>query len=249
VLDVHRRLECRRIRSRADYDAVFRLRYRAYVDNQLIEPNDGGISIDGYDLLENCQIFGLFMDGRLVSSLRTHLVTAENPNCPTMLYFRESILPKVREGYSFVDGSRFCVEPTLVAETSALPFLTVRIAYMASVHFGSDYNMSVVRDGHGAFYRRYFGFEKWAGGVQPDWYRHPVDLYVANMHQNQEAIESRMPFMRSSAEERTALFTDQFAEQNVPSVKGLYGNQVTNRGPGIDPSTDLSTFVRVAAEN
>ncbi|MDW9478650.1 hypothetical protein GOB57_08025 [Sinorhizobium meliloti] len=237
------RLEFRRIKSAEDFADIFRLRYRAYVANELIEPNEKGMSIDNYDLLENCQIFGLYLDGKLSSSLRIHHVNSDTPWCPAVKSFGEYLLPELKKGNSFVDGSRFCVEPTRAPELSALPFLTVRFAYMASVHFSSTYNISVVRSEHAAFYRRYYGFERWAGGVNLDWYKLPVDLYVGDMRVNRSRIDERLPFMQSNFEERLMLFSDELPHQGIRSVKGLFGNTATNSIRENPPGSQLRDWL------
>nr|WP_250808136.1 hypothetical protein [Neorhizobium tomejilense] len=234
ILDLLPRIESRRIRSADDYSEVFKLRYRAYVAHDLIELNEGGVSIDRYDLLENCQLFGLYLDGDLVSSLRIHRVRSDTPWCPAIKSFPEYLIPRLEDGESFVDGSRFCVDPGRSSELSVLPFLTVRLAYMASIHFDSTYNISVVRREHAAFYRRYFGFERWAGDVKLDWYKLPVDLYVGDMRTNRARIDERLPFMKSNFEERLMLFSDELPAQGIRRVTGLHGNIATNSP--VDPA-------------
>ena len=232
------RIESRRIKTAEDFSDVFKLRYRAYVSNDLIEPNAGGVSIDTYDLLENCQVFGLYLDGELVSSLRIHRVTPEMPRCPALDKFSALLTPRLEQGETFIDGSRFCVDPARSSELSVLPFLTVRLAYMASIHFESTYNISVVRREHAAFYRRYYGFERWAGDVKLDWYKLPVDLYVGDMRANRGRIDERLPFMQSNFEERLMLFTDDLPHQGIRSVRGMFGNTATNsiKAPAIGPN-------------
>lgn len=228
VLDLMKRLECRRIKTKEDHEAVFRLRYKAYINNDLIEPNQKSVSVDSYDLLPNCQIFGLYVEGELLSSIRIHRVDADTPWSPAMKYFGWKLAPEIEAGQTFVDGSRFCVDPDRSSEFPAMPFLTVRIAYMASVYFNAAYNISVIRGEHAAFYRRYYGFERWVADVKLDWFKLPVDLYVGDMRVNRERIDQRLPFMQSNIEERMMLFSDQLAEQGLKSVTGLHGNRATN---------------------
>jgi hypothetical protein len=247
IIGLMPRLEFRRIKSADDFAAVFALRYRAYIANDLIEPNQTGMSIDNYDLLGNCQIFGLYLDGQLSASIRIHRVTQDTPWCPAIKSFKEYLGPELEEGNTFVDGSRFCVEPTRAPELSALPFLTVRFAYMASIHFASTYNISVVRSEHAAFYRRYYGFERWAGGVNLDWYKLPVDLYVGDMRTNRSRIDERLPFMQSNFEERLMLFTDDLPHQGIKSVKGLFGNLATNSVADNTSGSNLRDWMSEAA--
>jgi hypothetical protein len=245
ILELLPRIESRRIRTAEDHAEVFKLRYRAYLTNDLIDANEKGVSVDSYDLLPNCQIFGLYLDGELASSLRIHRVRDDSPWCPALKTFPEHIAPRLEAGESFVDGSRFCVDPSRSAELSALPFLTVRLAYMASIHFESTYNISVVRREHAAFYRRYFGFERWAAGKNLDWYKLPVDLYVGDMRKNRARIDERLPFMQSNFEERLMLFSDDLPSQGIRRVTGLHGNAATNSP--VDPRAAAGLADLVAA--
>lgn len=243
ILELLPRIESRRIKTTEDFNAVFKLRYRAYISNELIDRNASGVSIDTYDLLGNCQVFGLYLDGELVSSIRIHRVDEQTPNCPALNSFSDFLLPKLAAGETFIDGSRFCVDPARSVELSVLPFLTVRLAYMASIHFDSTYNISVVRREHAAFYRRYFGFERWAGDVKLDWYKLPVDLYVGDMARNRKRIDSRLPFMQSNFEERLMLFTDELPHQGIRSVKGMFGNTATNSVKAAEIGPDLTALL------
>jgi hypothetical protein len=246
VLDAMKHLECRRIKSAEDYDAVFRLRYKAYTAENLIDSNGNSKSIDNYDLLENCQIFGLFIDGRLISSLRTHTVNIDTPWCPTMKYFEKYLMPKVDEGESFLDASRFCADPDIASEHPSITYLTVRVAYMASIFFNTTYNISVIRPSHAAFYKRYYGFERWAGGVMLDWFKEPVELYVGDMAVNRPVIDGRLPFMQSNFEERLMLFSDSLAQQGIKSVTGLHGNRSTNSVPSVPGPESIEKIMRAS---
>jgi hypothetical protein len=246
VLDLLSRTESRRIQTAEDLSAVIRLRYGAYVQGGLIEANPSGMSFDAYDLLENCQIFGIYLEGALLSSIRIHHVTSNQPWSPAYKSFSEYLSPRLEAGETFIDGSRFCVSPEVKGDFTSLPFLTVRLAYMASVHFGSTYNISVVRREHGAFYRRYYGFERWAGDVDLDWYKRPVDLYVGDMRVNQEQIDQRLPFMQSSFEERAMLFSDELVQQGLTSVVGLHGGKVSNSMSLAPVKTQLENIARLS---
>jgi N-acyl-L-homoserine lactone synthetase len=228
VIALMGRLECRRATRKADLTDVFRLRYRAYYGTDLIKANRSGLSVDAYDLMDSCQIFGLYLDGEIVAAIRTHLVDQATPTSPSVFFFPGIFNPYLRQGASFIDGTRFCVSPERTAELSHLPFLTVRIAFMASIHFEADYNISLIRGEHGAFYRRYFGFETWAAEQTVDAYDFPVDLYVGEMASKRAAIEARMPFMSSSFEERLLLFGNDMKDQGVTSLEGSYGMRVTH---------------------
>ena len=45
---------------------------------------------DEYDTLPNCQIFGVYIDDNLVTTLRMHHVTEEMPHSPVMSVYGDS---------------------------------------------------------------------------------------------------------------------------------------------------------------
>ncbi len=76
------REEYRRCETGEDLEDIYRLRYRAYRLNDLVPENREGIVIDALDSAPNCYPFGIYIDGRLVSTIR--LITSR-PTCPSRL--------------------------------------------------------------------------------------------------------------------------------------------------------------------
>lgn len=226
-------VEFRRIRAEEDYRQVIDLRRRAYGERDMLASGMVPPSFDKYDLLENTQCFGLFLEGSLVSSMRLHHMCASTPWGPSLEMFPDSPLKhEIFESRGLIEGARFCIgmEPVSVPR-NVLRFLTLRLVFMAAQHFHASYNISVTRVEHGSFYRRYFGSERWDEATTTlSWFKHPLALFSCDMDRNEALIETRMPFMKSSFEERAALFSDTLAEQGVNQVKGMFGNLATNAG-------------------
>jgi hypothetical protein len=87
-----------------------------------------------------------------------------------------------------------------------LPYVTVRLGYVACGHFNADIGLANVRPEHRAFYRKVFlqeplGEPKLFPGLIK-----PVGLMAANYHDIRDRVFQRFPFMRSSAFERRMLF-------------------------------------------
>ena len=77
------RTEYRRCMSGEDLESIYRLRYDAYRLNDLVPDNPEHVVHDDYDDLPNCHIFGVYVDGHLVSTIRLHRVTKAMPHSPT----------------------------------------------------------------------------------------------------------------------------------------------------------------------
>ncbi len=199
-------LEYRRILGGEDLEEVFRLRYEAYRRKELIEPNDSGLAEDRYDTTPNCQIFGLYFEGRLASSLRVHHATPTFQVCPTTSHFPHSLDEHFDKGMSFIDSSRFCAATDMSVKYPMLPFFTTRLTAMACRYFDADYMLSVIRPEHSAFYRRYFGMKRWGTGQKVDWFAFDVDLYSADRYEIAERVLTKIPFFHSMDHERESLF-------------------------------------------
>jgi hypothetical protein len=199
-------MEYRRILGGEDLEEVYRLRYEAYRRKELIERNDTGLEEDHYDSTPNGQIFGLYFDGKLASSLRVHHATPDYRVCPTTSHFPNSLDEHFDKGMAFIDSSRFCADQELSTKLPFLPLFTTRLTAMACRYFDADYMLSVIRPEHSAFYRRYFGMKRWGTGKKVDWFAFEVDLYSADRYEIAEKVLTRVPFFHSTEHEREALF-------------------------------------------
>ncbi|HEX9853540.1 MAG TPA: hypothetical protein VGA68_11020, partial [Woeseiaceae bacterium] len=86
-------LDIRRADTDEDREAIFRLRYEAYLREGAIAPNFGRRFGDRFDETENVWIFGLRLDGALVSSIRVHVATEPYPESPTVDAFSDILMP------------------------------------------------------------------------------------------------------------------------------------------------------------
>lgn len=199
-------IEYRRVVGGNDLEDIFRLRYEAYRREELIELDASSQSTDKYDFTPNSQIFGLYFEGRLASSLRIHFATPEDRSCPTNSHFPGILDRHFDEGFKFIDSSRFCADTYLSGLLPFLPFMTIRLTAMACIFFDADFTLSVIRPEHAGFYKRFYGMKKWESGQKVDWFAREVDLYANGRAENGESILTRLPFFRSLMFERRRLF-------------------------------------------
>jgi hypothetical protein len=188
-------------------DPVYRLRYLAYTREGFMDHNPEEICIDDLDTTPNVMCFGVYIEDELVSSIRLHHVTAEHRQSPGMKVFPEILGPMLDRGMTFIDPSRFTADHEASLAYPALPFLTLRIAAMASVHFEADQCLATVRPEHAAFYRRVFGSEQIADVRPYPGLHFPVGLYGAKVENIRSRVAQRFPFFLSTREERNQLFS------------------------------------------
>lgn len=207
LLDILDRVSYMRVDPSVIDDPIYRLRYRAYTREGFMDHNPQEICIDDLDATANGMSFGIYIDGQLVSSIRLHHLTQTCPHSPSMKVFPDVLGPMLDQGMSFIDPSRFTADHEASLAYPALPFLTLRMAAMASVHFGADRCLALVRPEHGAFYKRVFGSEPLGEARSYPGLHFPVALFAASVEAIRSRVAERFPFFLSTPAERQQLFT------------------------------------------
>jgi len=138
---------------------------------------------------------------------------------PSSEMFSEMLHPQLDRGKTIIDPTRFVADPDKARVFPELPYVTVRLGYIACGHFNADIGLANVRPEHRAFYKKVFlqtpmGEPKLFPGLIK-----PVGLMAANYHDIRDRVFQRFPFMRSSAFERRMLF--QRAGERQFSPKGV----------------------------
>ncbi len=188
-------------------DPIYKLRYRAYRREGFMDHNAEEICVDDLDETANAMSFGIYIKGDLVSSIRLHHLTAEHRRSPSMKVFPDILEPLIDDGMSFIDPSRFTADYEASLAYPALPFLTLRVAAMASVHFHADQTLAIVRPEHGAFYKRVFGSVPMSEVRAYPGLHFPVTLLGATVESIRTRVAQRFPFFLSTSEERAELFS------------------------------------------
>jgi hypothetical protein len=201
------RVDYRLIETSEERDSVYLMRYRAYLHGGLISPSESRRVSDRYDDAPNVWIFGIFVDGELCGSFRLHVLTSEWRMSYTTELFGDVLHPRLDRGEVFIDPARFVADPEKAQRFPELPYLTVRLAYLACEHFNADIGLAMVRTDHQAFYRRVFLSETITEPRPfPGWDTKKVVLMASDFRNVREKILARFPIMRSSAFERRMLF-------------------------------------------
>jgi N-acyl-L-homoserine lactone synthetase len=199
-------VDYRRADTPEQKDEIYRLRYRAYLREGAILPSESERVTDRYDDLPNNFTFGIYIRGELHSSIRISVLTSEWRGSPSSEMFADLLHPELERGKVIIDPTRFVADPEKARKCPELPYVTVRLGYVACAHFNADIGLANVRPEHRAFYRKVFLQEPWG---EPRLYPgliKPVGLVAAKYPEIRERVFQRFPFMRSSAFERRMLF-------------------------------------------
>lgn len=211
-----RRIEYRCCDTGEDFEAICRLRYKAYAANGLVP--EGGLRkiADPLDQSENRFNFGVYFDGELISTLRLHHLAAETPEGPSTLVYDDIIRPRLQSGERFIDPSRFASDPEWTTNAPEIPFVTLRLAVMACIHFDAPFCLSTIRPEHSAFYRRIFNSTQIGPLREYPHFTRKVGLYQADVETIRGVTFKRYPFFISSPVEQRLLFARPATGETAP---------------------------------
>jgi len=189
-----------------ELEAIYELRYRAYLREGAIKPSSTKAFSDEYDSMPNAWIFGVHIDGRLVSSFRVHISTPEYPDIPAAHVFPDILNPLIEQRKILVDPTRFVADAASARQYPELAYVTVRLAVMACEFFVADYVLATVRAEHQAFYKRVFGHRSVCPPRPYPTLEKPISLMMVDHRAERATIMRRYPFFESTPAERAALF-------------------------------------------
>ncbi|MEL6948046.1 MAG: hypothetical protein AAFO73_10480 [Pseudomonadota bacterium] len=199
-------VEYRLITDPEDRDNVYRLRYDGYSAGGSIPKNDTRRSTDAFDLEPYTQIFGIYIAGRLASTLRLSYLSANTQHTPSMMTHGETLAPYLAKRQLLVDPTRLVIDPRSVAQFPELPYLTMRVPIMACLHFGADQCLSLVKRQHATFYKRLFRSHVIGPPVFYEGLNMDVQLMISSVPDIHDHLDTRYPFFRSTYLERRQLF-------------------------------------------
>jgi hypothetical protein len=209
------RVDYRLIETPEDKDSLYLMRYRAYLHGGLILPSKSQRVSDRYDDAPNAWTFGIYVDGELCGSLRLHVLTSDWRMSFATELFGDVLHPRLDQGEVFIDSARFVADPEKAKRFPELPYLTLRLAYLACEYFNADTGLALVRAEHQAFYRRVCLHETIAEPRSFPNVLKKVVLMASGLRTRREEVLTRFPIMRSSAFERRMLF-QRAGEGNSP---------------------------------
>jgi N-acyl-L-homoserine lactone synthetase len=200
------KVDYRLVETEGERDEVYRLRYRAYLKEGAVDPNPAERVTDRFDDLPNSWIFGVHLDGELVSSLRITVASPGYRDCPSLDVFPDLLAPQLDMGKVVVDPTRFVADPARANRFPELPYITLRLAFVACTYFNADLGLATVRTEHQAFYRRLFMHQSVSGPRDYPGLKKPIALMAVDFPAMRDKVFARYPFLRSTLFERRMLF-------------------------------------------
>jgi N-acyl-L-homoserine lactone synthetase len=200
------RIDYRIADSDARREAIFRLRYQAYVRDGTIRPSAPGMFSDRYDELGNVYLFGLYIDDVLGSSVRLHVPSRERPHSPSLEVFSDFLQPELNAGKVTIDATCFVADANLARLHRGLPYATFRLCMLAARYFSADQVLTSVGAEHQAFYRRAFNYRLIGEPRAYPLLAKPLGLMGVHYPSEADQLIQRYPFFRSSLFERRMLF-------------------------------------------
>ncbi len=216
VLSILDKVEYRHCDKGEDFEDICRLRYRSYHSSGIIPSNSSLKISDELDEKPNCFNFGVYVEERLISTVRVHHVDKDNPFGSSATAYPELIIPRLDAGEHFVDPSRLATDPDWAREYPQMPYVTTRIVVMACIYFGVHYCLLTVRPNHAGFYKRVFGAEQIG---EPRSYPNvncDIDLRQVDIPVLCAEYIPRFLFFKSSELERKLLFGRPAAGEIAP---------------------------------
>jgi N-acyl-L-homoserine lactone synthetase len=200
------RLDYRIANSDERREAIFRLRYQAYVRDGTILSRASGMFSDRYDELGNCYLFGLYIDNELGSSVRLHVLSREHPYSPSLEAFSDVLQPELNAGKVVIDATNFVADANISRLHRGLPYATFRLCMLAARYFSADQVVAPVAAEHQAFYRRAFNYQLICVPQAYALLAKPLGLMGVHYPSEADRLIQRYPFFRSPLFERRMLF-------------------------------------------
>jgi hypothetical protein len=151
-------LDCVQAHSDEDFRAVGMFRHRCYLADGMIDPRPDQCFLDAYDFAPATQVFMIRSKGRIVGTIRLHVLDKHHHSSATMAAFPDILMPKIRSGMTLLDGARFAIAPEMGALRLLIARKILRLCYDYDKGRDADYGVAAVQDAQIDFYRRSYGF-------------------------------------------------------------------------------------------
>jgi len=218
VASLLERVDYRRADTVEEREAIFRLRYDAYLREGAIKPSHPPRYTDALDDTPNCWIFGIYLDGELASSIRLHVAAKPQDQLPALNVFSDLLSPAIEAGKVIIDPTRFVADFGIARAYPELPYITVRIGWLAGEYFKASGILATVRAEHQAFYKRIFGHRPVCPPRPYPSLEKPISLMMLDYPAMVEQVHRRYPFFRSTFFERRMLFERPIQKQRAAAA-------------------------------
>lgn len=205
LLNVLDHIEYRRIEDQEDFEAIARLRFKAYKARDVL-PVSAVNMLEAVDFDSQAYVFGIYYYEELISTLRVHHVTPDHRVCQSSGIFPDAVNAFLDAGMSLIDPARFAADPDVVGELPSISYLTLRPSIMAAIYFDADRVLQHIRPAHAAFYRRVFQADTIVPPTMTDTYGFELTLLASRPREVRPKLMQRYPFFDSQPYERRMMF-------------------------------------------
>ena len=159
---------------------------------------------------------GLYVDRRLVSSLRLQIGTLTTPIFSSLELFPYILEPLLRSNKTVVEMSCVATDGDIARSYVWLPYLILRSWIVAADHFHANYIAAAVRPQHQLFYKRALDCEVQSELRLPPHHLATVGLVTLDFANSAKRLYENLPFLRSTPSERQQLFEHERRHQGPP---------------------------------
>jgi hypothetical protein len=215
------KVEYRLAGSPDDREAIFRLRYEAYLREGAIGPNASRRFTDEVDNQANTWSFGVHVDGVLAGSMRISVTISGLASLPALAVFPDVVAPAIAAGRTIIDPTRFVIDRASSRRHPELPYVMARLAWIAMPYFQADLMLIAVRAEHQAFYKRLLGSQVVCPPRPYPELDKPISLMTCEYDAVRDEVHRRHPYFRSDPLERERLFGRErcLADDQLRAVK------------------------------
>ncbi|MGA2125566.1 MAG: hypothetical protein ABSG76_05365 [Xanthobacteraceae bacterium] len=221
VVELLRSVDYRRADSADDREAIYRLRYDAYLRGGEIPPSFSRRFTDRVDDDDNTWNFGVRIDGLLAGSIRLSVTIPGCRRLPALGVFSDFLLPQIEAGKTIVDPTRFVADRASSRRHPELPYVVLRIPWIAMTYFKADLMLAAIRAEHQAFYRRMWGCRVVCPPRPYPALRSHISLLTCEHAAVKDEVHRRYPFFQSDPVERTLLFERKPRVQETGSKRDI----------------------------
>jgi hypothetical protein len=206
IAQLLQRVDYRRADSPSEREAIFRLRYEAYLREGEIGPVPSRRFTDHVDDDPNTFNFGVYLDGVLAGAIRLSVTMTGGARLPAIEVFEDVLSPEIQAGKTFVDPSKFVADHASSKRYPELPYVILRLAWVAMGYFKADLMLGAIRVEHQPFYKRVWRCRLICPPRPYPGLCTPVCLVTVDYASVQDEVHRLYPFFQSDVLEQKKLF-------------------------------------------
>jgi len=206
IAQLLQRVDYRRADSPGEREAIFRLRYEAYLREGEIGPVPSKRFTDHVDDEPNTFNFGAYLDGVLAGAIRLSVTMTGGARLPAIEVFEDVLSPEIQAGKTFVDPSKFVADHASSKRYPELPYIILRLAWVAMGYFKADLMLGAIRVEHQPFYKRVWRCRLICPPRPYPGLCTPVCLVTVDYAAVQDEVHRLYPFFQSDVLEQKKLF-------------------------------------------